>query len=137
MSGGRLNYFYGELKDHVGDFNDKELDDLVCDLAQLFHDREWFLSGDTCEGHWVEARDAFKAKWFGPNSRAERIETYMNEIKAEVFDQFGISDRYCYNCTHWTQDKRDNYEKYGKCDLIKTCLMHRHESCEKFNKCDS
>jgi len=35
MSGGSLNYFYSQLEDHVGDFDDRELDDLVKDLAKL------------------------------------------------------------------------------------------------------
>ena len=43
MSGGSLDYFYTMLQDHVGDFGDKELDELVADLAELFHDREWYL----------------------------------------------------------------------------------------------
>ena len=38
MSGGSLNYFYGQLEEHIGDFGDKELDELVKDLAELFHD---------------------------------------------------------------------------------------------------
>ena len=45
MSGGSLDYFYSQLNDHVGDFKDRELDELVSDLAELFHDREWYLSG--------------------------------------------------------------------------------------------
>ena len=47
MSGGHLNYFCHSLEEHIGDFGDRELDDLVKDLAELFHDREWYLSGDT------------------------------------------------------------------------------------------
>lgn len=35
MSGGSLDYFYTMLQDHVGDFGDKELDELVADLAEL------------------------------------------------------------------------------------------------------
>jgi len=132
MSGGSLDYFYSDLERHVGDFGDKELDDLVKDLVQLFHDREWYLSSDICKGTWVEARDAFKAKWFTGDSRRERIEAYLEDVKAEVLDAFGISKRYCKNCKHWTQDKRDNYECYGNCDLNKSCLWHRSESCEKF-----
>ena len=133
MSGGSLNYFYSELGYHVGDFGDKELDDLVRDLAKLFHDREWFLSGDTGSGNWVEARDAFKAKWFGPNSRQERIEKYMNEIHKEILDQFGISTSYCKNCKYWTQDEREDYAEYGRCKFQKSCLMHRSESCDRFD----
>ena len=52
MSGGSLNYFYSDLEEHEKDFGDKELNELVHDLAQLFHDREWYLSADTCEGAW-------------------------------------------------------------------------------------
>ena len=134
MSGGSLNYFYGDLENHIGDFGDRELDDLVKDLARLFHDREWFLSSDTGEGSWNEARDAFKAKWFGDGTRQERIEQYLDEIKAEVMAQFGVSNRYCKNCKNWTQDKRDNYEKYGDCSRKKNVLMHRSESCDKFEE---
>ena len=137
MSGGSLNYFYSEMESHIGDFGDKELDDLVRDMAELFHEREWCLSGDTCDGEWIEARDKFKRKWFGETSRSERIEKYLEDIRDEIMSSFGLSDKYCKNCLHWTQDTMDNYEKYGKCNLKKTCLMHRHESCEKFVRRDS
>lgn len=73
MSGGSLDYFYCQLQEHVGDFKDKELDDLVNDLAELFHDREWYLSGDTGEGNWNEARDNFKKKWFTETGRTARM----------------------------------------------------------------
>ena len=132
MSGGSLNYFYSDLEYHAEDFNDKELNELVKDLAQLFHDREWFLSSDTCEGAWNEARDAFKEKWFGPGSqklRMERIDRYLDEIRDDLMKQFGVSERYCRNCGRWTQDERENYEEYGNCELMKSCLMHRSESC--------
>ncbi len=134
MSGGSLNYFYSYLESHVGDFGDKELDELVKDLAELFHAREWYLSSDTSRGNWVEARDAFKAKWFTGDCRKERIEAYLEQIRSEVLDSFGISNRYCKNCKHWTQDNRENYEMYGNCELEKGCLWHRNESCEKFDQ---
>ena len=41
MSGGSLNYFYSELESHDRDFGDLELNELVKDLAQLFHDRDF------------------------------------------------------------------------------------------------
>lgn len=131
MSGGSLDYFYNDLESHVGDLGDKELDDLVKDLAKLFHDREWFLSSDTCEGSWVEARDAFKEKWFSKHGRQERIEKYLDEFRHEVLGTFGMEDQYCKNCDHWTkEDEKDS--PYGWCDLIKGCMMHRSETCEKF-----
>lgn len=63
MSGGSLYYFYCDLEDHAGDFDDPELDGLVTDLAKLFHDREWYLSGDTSIDRWIKSRDEFKKKW--------------------------------------------------------------------------
>lgn len=134
MSGGSLDYFYSDLESHVGDFGDFELDDLVKDLAKLFHDREWYLSSDTGEGSWNESRDAFKKKWFGEGTRAERIEQYLNEVKEDLLKQFGVSEKYCVNCKHWTRDEREHYEKYGNCDVKKNCLWHCYESCEKFEK---
>ena len=134
MSGGSLNYFYSELEGHAGDFRDKELDDLVRDLAHLFHEREWFLSSDTNEGNWREARDQFKAKWFAPTGRQERIEKYLDEIRTEVLDSLGLYDGYCWNCEHWTRCMDENYSKYGRCEFHEGCLMHRSEKCEKFKK---
>lgn len=95
MSGGSLNYFYNDLEDHVGDFGDKELDDLVKDLAELFHDREWFLSGDTGEGEWREDRDNFKHAC----SFVDFINEQPNADVAEVVR--------CKNCKHW-----DRYDEY-------------------------
>ena len=134
MSGGSLNYFYSDLEDHVGDFKDKELDDLVKDLSDLFHAREWFLSSDTCEGEWNEARDAFKEKWFGKGNRQKRIKKYLDDIREEVMKQFGLSNHYCKNCAHWTQDK--GFDEYGDCELTEGCMMHRSESCAKFSPVD-
>ena len=134
MSGGSLNYFYCQLEEHVGDFKDKELDELVKDLAELFHDREWYLSADTGEGDWVEARDSFKDKWFTEHGRQERIEKYLAEIGKEVREMFGMSNEFCKNCSHWTKEKDDS--AYGRCEYHKYCLMHRSESCERYEQED-
>ena len=132
MSGGSLDYFYSSLEAHIGDFKDKELDDLVCDLAQLFHDREWYLSGDTCEGDWREARDSFKEKWFTEHGRQDRIEQYLKETVMEIKEAFGIEQHYCRSCKHWTA--KDDSECYGRCEYISGCLMHRNENCSKYER---
>lgn len=129
MSGGSLGYFYCDLENHIGDFGDKELDDLVRDLAKLFRAREWYLSSDTGKGSWVEERDRFKTKWFTPYSRDERIKKYIDEIRDEVLDAFGLSDKYCKNCKNWTPEADS---RYGTCVYYTTCLTQRNESCEKF-----
>lgn len=130
MSGGSLDYFYCQLQEHAGDFGDKELDELVKDLAELFHDREWYLSADTGVGDWNEARDEFKEKWFSEHGRQERIEKYLAEIAEEVRQAFGMSDRRCKNCVHWTVEK--DCDRYGRCDFEHNCVMHRANSCERF-----
>lgn len=129
MSGGSLNYFYCHLEDHIGDFGDRELDELVEDLAELFHDREWYLSADTCKGPWNESRDKFKQKWFTEYGRAERVTRYLEELADEVRKSLGISAEYCKNCKHWAE--RDD-GMYGDCDNHEHYLMHRSESCEMF-----
>ena len=128
MSGGSLDYFYGRLEEHIGDFGDKELDELVKDLAELFHDREWFLSGDTGEGTWREARDEFKHKWFSEVGRQNRIEQYLKDIHDEVIDMFGMETNLCINCKHWSV-RKDGY--YGNCDLDTRYSMHRSDKCDK------
>lgn len=131
MSGGSLNYFYADLKEHVGDFGDKELDELVSDLVELFHDREWYLSSDTGVGDWNEARDAFKNKWFKEGARQERIEEYLAEFAEEVRMVFGISDKYCKTRKHWSSETECD-GRYSRCECKKGCLMHRSESCKKW-----
>ena len=130
MSGGSLNYFSLSLEEHVGDFGDKELDELVKDIADLFHSREWYLSADTGIGDWREARDAFKAKWFTEHGRQERIERYLDEIHREVMESFCKAENLCKNCAHWTPS--ESVEKFGRCDLENRYLTHRSGSCERF-----
>lgn len=133
MSGGSLDYFYCQLQEHVGDFKDKELDDLVNDLAELFHDREWYLSGDTGEGNWNEARDNFKKKWFTETGRTDRIEQYLDDLKKDVLQSFGVVNKYCKDCKHWTKEE-DERSSYGCCEFHEHYLMHRCETCKNWEK---
>lgn len=80
MSGGSLDYFYCQLREHVGDFGDRELDELVDDLADLFHDREWYLSADDDKGdifRWlvrnIEYEEAKKLANFFYRNRVDTI----------------------------------------------------------------
>lgn len=131
MSGGSLGYFYNSLMEHVGDFGDVELDDLVKDLAKLFHAREWFLSSDTGEGDWCEARSKFKAKWFCKDSRDERFRRYIDEAAEKLRDEFGLNDhKRCETCKHWTP-KRNSY---GECELETAYRTHRNIVCKKWEK---
>ena len=114
MSGGALDYFFCKFDDHIEDFDDRELDDLVKDMAKLFHDREWYLSGDTSIGDWREARDNFKKKWFAADKREARIENYLRDITEKIKDEFGIGTRYCMTCGYWD---REPDAIYGRCRI--------------------
>lgn len=130
MSGGSLNYFYTNLQDHVGDFNDKELDELVSDLAELFRDREWYLSNDTGVGEWNEARDNFKRKWFTEHGRQDRIEKYLVQMAEEVRRTFGISHKYCSTCANWSEERPNS--NYGWCSKHTGHLDHRSDYCDEW-----
>lgn len=132
MSGGSLDYFYCQLQEHAGDFKDKELDELVSDLAELFHDREWYLSGDYGKGEWNEARDKFKQKWFTNVGRQQRVERAFDNAKAELLESFGLETKYCKDCKFWNAE--DKMDDYGKCKFYTGCSMHRCESCDRWKK---
>lgn len=133
MSGGCLDYFYGRLEEHVGDFDDRELDELVQDLATLFREREWYLSGDKSEGAWREASVAFKRKWlFGAKGR-ECVEQYMDEAKQGLLRMLGLSNEYCRNCKHWMALENVGLP-YGDCDLVDERWVLGYDTCEKFEE---
>ena len=130
MSGGSLDYFYARLREHVGDFGDVELDDLTKDLAELFYQREWFLSGDTGEGNWREARKVFKQKWLRSGSREERFEKYIDIAIESIRNDFGLNDhKRCESCKHWVHE----HGSYGDCEF-RTTYTHKGEICEKWEE---
>ena len=50
MSGGSFNYGYTRIEyDYVGYMQDREIDDLMKDVAEVMHDLEWWQSGDIGE----------------------------------------------------------------------------------------
>ncbi len=84
MSGGSMNYVYSQIEyECVGKMGDHELDDLMKDVAKLVHDREWCLSGDTCEETYQESVQEFKRKWFGA-SRSKRLREYIDDLFYKV-----------------------------------------------------
>ena len=63
MSGGSFEYGYTKIKyDYVGYMQDKEMDDLMEDIAEVMHDLEWWQSGDISEEDYRETIKKFKQK---------------------------------------------------------------------------
>lgn len=87
MSGGSMDYFCYRLEEYAEHFHDKEIKALTKDLADLFHDLEWYESGDYGKDTYERSLAEFKNKWFGEN-RNERLKEYLNAaldgVKEEI-----------------------------------------------------
>ena len=65
MSGGSHNYICYHIEDDLcGQMEDKELDDLMKDIAELAHDLEWYHSCDKDKEDYMKTVKNFKQKWF-------------------------------------------------------------------------
>ena len=87
MSGGSMDYLYWKVEEAARYVDDREIKDLLKDLAELLHDLEWWQSGDYSSTDYYETLDKFKSKWFGDN-RNERLKEYLNtaidDMKREI-----------------------------------------------------
>ena len=78
MSGGAFDYAYYHIDTYIGNFEDPEIEELVEDVRGLMHDLEWYRSGDTSHGDYLESVDTFKQKWFKA-SRNVRLQRLVGE----------------------------------------------------------
>lgn len=83
MSGGCMDYLCFKMQDACERIEDKEIKDLMKDLAELMHDLEWWQDGDYSSSDYYETLDKFKAKWFG-DRRNERLKEYLNNTLDEM-----------------------------------------------------
>lgn len=111
MSGGSMDYFYCRLEEYSDVLGDKELNDLVKDLVEVFHDKEWADSGDYSDGEYNKTVKAFKDKWF-KRTEKERIDAVVNDAVKDIYKTLGVSN-YCKDCKHWEQS--EGSETYGRC----------------------
>lgn len=87
MSGGSHNYIcYRIEEDLVGQMEDRELDDLMRDIATLAHDLEWYHSSDIGDDDYFKTVKEFKQKWFKGN-REERLKRYIDEALDDVREE--------------------------------------------------
>lgn len=132
MSGGSLNYISYSLYDVVDKVPDPEVRMLTKDFSELLHELEWYLSGDTSEGDWLEALEHFRVKWL-MGKRDERLiqifEEKQKSMKKEFEEMLGLG-KYCKDCSHFSREDTPNY---GVCELHHGCLDHYHDpACENF-----
>ena len=101
MSGGLWDYRDSGLKGEIfgwcdewhNAFEDREISELVWDVLELLHEFDLYKSDDNGKETYLEAKKAFKNKWFGGNRglRIRRIvDDALNETKSELYETFGI-----------------------------------------------
>lgn len=92
MSGGSMDYLCYRVEEVADQMGDRELIELIKDVAELLHDREWYLSGDYGDETWEKCAQKFKRKWF-EQPRKDRlkalIEQTFNEAKRECMSMIG------------------------------------------------
>ena len=92
MSGGSMDYLCYRVEEAADAMGDRELIELIKDVARLLHDREWYISGDYGDETWEKCAQKFKKKWF-KTPREERlkvlIEQIFDEAKRECMNMIG------------------------------------------------
>ena len=107
MSGGRFDYCDDNLMSEMfgyteeGDpipnvLEDREISEIAYDLLNLIHAYDWYASGDTGKEAYLEAKRAFKKKWFGTN-RGLRIKRIVDEAiehtREELYETFDLKEQ--------------------------------------------
>ena len=101
MSGGHFNYLDSSLKNEMFGWSDKfhnvlddrELSELVWDILDLLHDYDWYISGDTGEDSWLEARKEFKDKWLNAEREdmvKRMIDGAVEECREELYRTYDV-----------------------------------------------
>lgn len=93
MSGGSHNYLCYKIEEYyVGHMHDRELDDLMKDIAKLTHDLEWYDLGDYGPDGYFDTVKEFKKKWF-QGIRKDRlrklIDESVEELRNELYGMVG------------------------------------------------
>lgn len=112
MSGGSMDYLYWKVRDVEKFFDDKRIKEMLIDISDLLHDREWYEDADICEGAYNKTELRFRHKWF-----KDRIDSKL----------------FCLTCENWTKDNKT--EDYGSCFYENNCLRHGYEHiCNKYQR---
>lgn len=87
MSGGSHDYICYKIENELcGAMEDRELDELMADIAELAHDLEWYHSSDISRADYRETVKKFKQKWF-EGDRNERLKGYIDQAIEDVHEE--------------------------------------------------
>lgn len=102
MSGGYFDYLDDRLKSEIfgccekakNIFEDREISQLIWEVLDLIHEFDWYKSEDTCKDTYLEAKAAFKKRWF--SNRGVRVKRIVDEsitdLKRELYETFSIKE---------------------------------------------
>lgn len=85
---------YCRLARNLNPMEDRDVSELLYDMACLLHSCEWYKSGDICEESYKKGLQKFKNKWFKRTSK-DRLKAYKDDLKAyyeELVAEFGGDD---------------------------------------------
>lgn len=92
MSGGSHGYICFSIENELcGRMYDRELNDLMEDIAKLAHDLEWYDSSDISKESYWQTVTQFKQKWLCANNinRTKRLKGYIdsecNKLRSEMY----------------------------------------------------
>lgn len=97
MSGGSYDYVYAKLLSECsGRMYDIEMNEFICDFANVLKSLEWWQSGDSSEDSYREKLKDFKNKWFC-DSRDKRLKDYIDkkliDTKIELYQLIGYEEK--------------------------------------------
>lgn len=112
MSGGSMNYVYAQVREVADHFSNPQIRELIEDVSDLLHDKEWADSGDYSDGTYNKTEKDFIEKWFLNHDKTLKaiISNEIESVRDRLLNCIG-SARYCKDCVHWKQES----SSYGIC----------------------
>jgi len=97
MSGGAHDYLCYRIEEEFSEnMEDPELNEMIPDLVDLFHDLEWYHSGDISIDRYYQTVLKFKKKWLSnpePSQRQiEIIDKKIQGLRTELLGMIGVGE---------------------------------------------
>lgn len=93
MSGGSMDYACYKVSDIADMEEDLVIRNMLKDLSDYLHDEEWYRSSDISRTKYIEARKAFKKKWFDtPIDLKPYVDEELDKFKTKIYERLGVEN---------------------------------------------
>lgn len=92
MSGGHFDYRNEDMYDwekKVREDGNPLFANLLHDVADLLHEYDWWMSGDTPRDKWLEAWARWKEKWMKGDETTITLDSMRDQIRLMVWESLG------------------------------------------------